>query len=119
MTVKITKSSSELSHGVADGASAGRMAAGGRAAASGAGAGGRGVAPRARPVARSRASDPRQHRQLQDAVAAPPRRVQDHGRRRKAGGYAAVASPDAADAPEPARLKPPRLRLQSTSRAAT
>ncbi len=40
-------------------------------------------------------------RQLQDAVAAPPRRVQGHGRRRQAGGYADVAPPDAADAPEP------------------
>ena len=74
----------------------------------------RGVAPRARPVARRRAPDPRRQRQLQDAVAAPPRRVQDHGRRRQAGGYADVAPPDAADAPEPAAAEAGlRPRLQS------
>ena len=50
-----------------------------------AGRGRRGLARRARPVARRRASDPRRQRELQDGVAAPPGRVPDHGRRRQDG----------------------------------
>src|SRR5205085_9358391 len=62
----------------------------------------RGLAPRRRPVARRCASDPRLQRDLQDAAAAPSRRLPDHRRRRQAGGYADVAPPDTEAASGPA-----------------
>ena len=62
-----------------------------------------GLAPRARRVARRRASDPRLDRQVQDAAAAAAGRLPGHRRGRQARGHADVAPRDAATTSEPAQ----------------